>query len=87
VPFAMDQPFWGRRVANLGAGPQPIPRKTLTSDELATALETCLNDQAMRDCSTALGNKLKGEDGVAEAVKIIGSDQSGAKLISAADCR
>jgi len=26
VPFAMDQPFWGSRVAALGAGPEPIPR-------------------------------------------------------------
>jgi sterol 3beta-glucosyltransferase len=77
VPFAMDQPFWGHRVSKLGAGPQPIPRKTLTSDRLAAALETCLSDQAMQDRSTALGKKLKGEDGVAEAVKIIGAGRSG----------
>jgi sterol 3beta-glucosyltransferase len=77
VPFAMDQPFWGHRVAKLGAGPQPIPRKTLTSDRLAAALETCLSDQAMQARSTALGEKLKGEDGVAEAVKIIESGRSG----------
>ncbi len=31
VPFTMDQPFWGLRVAALGVGPQPIPRKRLTS--------------------------------------------------------
>jgi sterol 3beta-glucosyltransferase len=71
VPFVMDQPFWGERVARLGAGPVPIPRKALTSDGLAAALETCLNDRAMRDRSAELGQKLRGEDGVAEAVKAI----------------
>jgi sterol 3beta-glucosyltransferase len=67
----MDQPFWGERVARLGAGPVPIPRKALTSDGLAAALEICLNDQAMRDRSAELGQKLRGEDGVAEAVRAI----------------
>jgi sterol 3beta-glucosyltransferase len=87
VPFAMDQPFWGQRVAKLGVGPQPIPRKALNSQKLAAALKTCLHDQAMRDRSTALGQKLKSEDGVSEAVKVIVSGRSGAMLISAADCR
>ncbi len=30
VPHFIDQPFWGQRVADLGAGPQPIPRRQLT---------------------------------------------------------
>ena len=29
-PFVADQPFWGRRVAVLGAGPPPIPQRKLT---------------------------------------------------------
>ncbi|HEY1012134.1 MAG TPA: glycosyltransferase, partial [Herpetosiphonaceae bacterium] len=37
VPFMGDQPFWGRRVADLGAGPAPIPRKQLTAERLAAA--------------------------------------------------
>jgi sterol 3beta-glucosyltransferase len=27
VPFFTDQPFWARRVAALGVGPAPIPRR------------------------------------------------------------
>lgn len=38
VPFAVDQPFWGARVAALGAGPAPIPRQQLTAAALAAAL-------------------------------------------------
>jgi sterol 3beta-glucosyltransferase len=73
VPFAMDQPFWGQRVASLAVGPEPIPRKALTSDRLEAALSACLNDQKMRERSASLGERLKSEDGVANAVKIISS--------------
>ena len=31
IPFFGDQPFWGRRVAELGVGPAPIPRRKLTA--------------------------------------------------------
>ena len=30
VPFGVDQPFWGSRIAALGVGPRPIPRRRLT---------------------------------------------------------
>jgi UDP:flavonoid glycosyltransferase YjiC (YdhE family) len=42
VPFFGDQPFWGAMVARAGAGPQPIPHKQLTADNLAEAIEMCL---------------------------------------------
>jgi sterol 3beta-glucosyltransferase len=71
VPFAMDQPFWGKRVADLGVGPQPIPRGKLTSDALALSLQSCLNDPAMRENATVLGQRLRAEDGVSAAIKII----------------
>lgn len=38
VPVFGDQPFWGKRVAALGAGPAPIKPKRLTAETLATAL-------------------------------------------------
>jgi UDP:flavonoid glycosyltransferase YjiC (YdhE family) len=31
VPFGVDQPFWGARVAALGTGPRPIPVRALTA--------------------------------------------------------
>ncbi|MCA9914004.1 MAG: glycosyltransferase family 1 protein, partial [Anaerolineae bacterium] len=44
VPFFGDQPFWGRRVAQLGVGTQPVPRKKLTAENLAQAITLAAKD-------------------------------------------
>ena len=71
VPFFADQPFWGRRVAELGVGPAPIPRKQLTADRLAQAIQTAVTDQAMRQRAAELGTKIRAEDGIARAVEVV----------------
>ncbi|MGR3436268.1 MAG: glycosyltransferase, partial [Shimia sp.] len=38
-PHFGDQPFWGRRVAAIGAGPNPAPVRSLTVESLAGALQ------------------------------------------------
>lgn len=69
IPFTMDQPFWGARVAALGVGPTPIPRARLTQQRLIDALRQALADSAMRARAETLGASLRAEDGVAEAVE------------------
>jgi sterol 3beta-glucosyltransferase len=71
IPFFGDQPFWGRRIAELGVGTAPIPRKQLTVKKLADAIHICLTDQSMRQRAAELGTKIRGEDGVAKVVAII----------------
>ncbi len=73
IPFFGDQPFWGARVHALGAGPAPIPRKKLTAERLAAAIEQAVSDQAMRAKAAEIGAKIRAEDGVARAVEIIGA--------------
>jgi UDP:flavonoid glycosyltransferase YjiC (YdhE family) len=68
VPFTVDQPFWGARVAALGAGPTPIPRARLTRARLAEALRRTVADEAMHARAAELGALIRAEDGVAEAV-------------------
>ncbi len=70
VPHGVDQPMWGQRVAELGVGPQPIPRKQLTAERLAQAM-TATTDKAMRAHAHALGQKIRAENGVANAVQLI----------------
>ncbi len=69
VPFAADQPFWGARVAALRVGPPPIGRKRLTQERLAAALRAVVQDVGMRTRAGALGQLIRAEDGVSNAVE------------------
>jgi sterol 3beta-glucosyltransferase len=73
VPFFGDQPFWGQRVADLGVGLAPIPRKQLTADRLAQAIQIMVSNSVMRQRSAQLGAKIQAEDGLARAVETIGA--------------
>jgi sterol 3beta-glucosyltransferase len=72
IPFFGDQPFWGQRVAKLGVGPEPIPRKQLTVERLAQAIRTAVTDRATIRRAADLGAKIQAEDGIANAVAIVG---------------
>ena len=71
IPFFGDQGFWGQRVAELGVGTEPIPRKQLTAQRLAQAIQTAVTDRMMRQSAAALGAKIRAEDGIASAVAVI----------------
>lgn len=73
VPFAVDQPFWGSRVAALGVGPTPIPRRRLTAEDLGAALASTVADDVMRRRAADLGAQIRTEDGVGEAVRHVGA--------------
>lgn len=68
VPFAADQPFWGARVAALGCGPVPIPRKRLTQENLADALSGATRNAVMSARCAHLGSLIRAERGVETAV-------------------
>jgi len=70
-PFFGDQPFWGRRVHESGAGPAPIPQKNLTAKRLAAALREATRDVEIRRSAAALGERIRRENGVANAVAYI----------------
>ena len=68
VPFFVDQPFWGRRVSDLGVGPKPIPFKRITAEGLAFAINNVVNDNSIENNATNLGERIRGENGVAVAI-------------------
>ena len=68
-----DQLFWGRRVFELGVGPEPIPQKKLTAEMLLHAIQVATEDDRVRERAAALGEKIRAERGVARAVEVIGS--------------
>jgi sterol 3beta-glucosyltransferase len=69
-PFFGDQPFWGKRVALAGVGPEPIPQKQLTTARLAQAI-AATTDKGMCVRAEALGAKIRAEQGVQRAVDVI----------------
>jgi sterol 3beta-glucosyltransferase len=71
IPFFGDQSFWAQRVAELGVGPQPIPRKRLTAERLAQAVQEAVTNQAMRQRAADLGGRIRAEDGIARAVAVV----------------
>jgi sterol 3beta-glucosyltransferase len=71
IPFFADQPFWGRRVTELGVCPEPIPFKRLTANRLTQAIEIAVTDRSMRQRAAELGSKIRAEDGIAQAVQVI----------------
>ncbi len=71
IPFNFDQPFWGKRVHELGVGPELIPRSKLTVDRLAQAIQEAVTNTTMRQRAADLGEKILAEDGIANAVEII----------------
>ena len=71
VPFFGDQPFWGRRVAALGVGPAPIPKKDLTAARLAAAVTVATTSASVRRKAEALGEAIRAEDGLGRAVRFI----------------
>jgi sterol 3beta-glucosyltransferase len=71
VPFFGDQPFWAKRVHEIGAGARPIPQKKLTRENLGDALLTVTGSAEMRRTAEQLGQQIRSEDGVGAAVAFI----------------
>ena len=71
VAFMADQPFWGRRIYELGCGPRPIRRKALTAERLADAIEQAVTDRARQQRAAEIGQQIRSEDGIVRAAQLI----------------
>lgn len=67
-PFFGDQPFWGRRVHACGAGPAPVPQRKMTVERLSAALIEATQSPVIQHAAATLGEHIRTEDGVANAV-------------------
>ncbi|KAI8261351.1 Sterol 3-beta-glucosyltransferase UGT80B1 [Colletotrichum sp. SAR11_239] len=67
VFVAFNQPFWGAVIAKAGAGPDPIPYRSLTSQKLIHAIQYCLSPDAVT-AARQLAESMEKENGVQSAV-------------------
>ncbi len=71
-PFMFDQPFFGRRLHARGVAPSPQPLRELTAGGLAAAIVEAA-DGALVTRAGELGELVRAEDGVGNAVKVLES--------------
>jgi UDP:flavonoid glycosyltransferase YjiC (YdhE family) len=68
VPFFGDQDFWGKMVAQAGAGPQPVPFRTLSASDLAAAIISGL-EPAVSHNASLLATNISAERGSETATR------------------
>jgi len=68
VPFMADQRFWGERVARLGAGPRPFPRRRFSAETFAAALRDLVGNPAHAEGARHAADALAREDGIGRAI-------------------
>jgi sterol 3beta-glucosyltransferase len=56
-------------VAELGVGPEPIPRRSLTVERLTNAIQQATSDHHMKSRAAALGQWIRKENGIERAVE------------------
>lgn len=71
VPWFADQFFWGWRVQELGVGPRPVPSQELTAARLAAAIWQAVQHEEMSCKAAQLGERIRAERGVENAVVLI----------------
>lgn len=69
-PLFGDQPFWGHRVAELGAGPEPLPLATLGVDRLAGAMMELVSVEGYAASARGIQDRIGADDPWA-AVRVI----------------
>lgn len=70
VPFIGDQFFWGRQIWERGLGPEPIEQTHMNAERLSQAITTMMTDQTMRQRAATVGEHIRSEDGMRNAVRL-----------------
>ena len=73
IPHSGDQPFWARRLYQIGAGTTPLPRNRLNAVGLAERIVNAVRDPQLRSRAADLGARISREDGASRTVAAINS--------------
>ena len=72
VPFGVDQPYHGARLASLGVGPAPVPFRSLGPQRLARLISDLVDGPEApryRDRAREVGATVREEDGVGRTIE------------------
>jgi UDP:flavonoid glycosyltransferase YjiC (YdhE family) len=71
VAHGFDQSYWANTMHGLGVSGRPLLRHDLEPSVLARTINEVLDSPTIQDKATALGNRMRTENGVKQAVTII----------------
>ncbi|EFF89023.1 LOW QUALITY PROTEIN: conserved hypothetical protein, partial [Streptomyces sp. e14] len=71
VPVTADQPFWARRLAAIGAAPDPVPFAELTAERLADALGRAVRRPEYTEAAARGALHMAAEDGAGHTLKAV----------------
>ncbi|MFZ6647755.1 glycosyltransferase [Undibacterium sp. TJN25] len=72
VAHISEQEHWGQELHRIGIAGKPLKRRTLTAKKLARRIRQVQGTPAMAVKAKVVAEKMKQENGVAEAVRLIG---------------
>lgn len=70
-PFTGDQPFWARRMYELGVSTQPLEKKSMSTDSFANRITALTQDSKLKRNAAALSIKIREEQGVERTADFI----------------
>ena len=73
VAHQADQPYWGKRLFDLGVAPRQLRRRNLTAERLAKRIRQALTTPEMTSRAQVLGKRMEAEDGLTTAVDLVES--------------
>jgi UDP:flavonoid glycosyltransferase YjiC (YdhE family) len=73
VAHHADQPYWGKRLSDLGVAPRHLRRRNLTAERLANRIQQVLATPEMTTRAQTLGKQMEAEDGLTIAVEMVES--------------
>jgi sterol 3beta-glucosyltransferase len=71
IPYMQDQPYWARRLQQLGISPNPIPYKKLNVANLTERLMQISHDMTYQTRAKEINLQIRAEQGVECAVSIV----------------
>jgi len=71
IPHIADQFYWGQHLHQLGVGVPFIPRPRLNREGQVAALRELTHNDSLRAEASALGERIRAENGIDNAVRLI----------------